>query len=260
MLFQGFLTPFFDTIFGFHVFPYPECLCLSFSIIRKLTYIIRYTKFFTINALNGLGLQWNVCMLYQCSLELPNDSKIGVSQNDQCILWEAGIWNLHMLIALNKATANLTCWGKRNDNMLLRRSTAKRQIQKMLIPVSTSLLPGHVTAEAPVPINNKHSLQWHGRQSRTGPSVLNSRYWGRKWGCCREIDQRGCKWLKLRTVSQKQDCREGKLWLQETFCIEWLKASRICCTSCLSGGLIWKVTLRLNMFPLYLVAQSRELS
>lgn len=155
--------------------------------------------------------------------------------------------------------ANLTCWGKRNDNMLLRRNTAKRQIQKMSIPLSMSLLPGHVIAA----YLSWQTLSWQGRQSRTGPSALNSRYWGRKWGCCREIlqqEERGWKWLKWRTVSKKQDWKEGELWLQETFCKEWLKASRICCTSHLSGGLIWKVTLSLNMFPLYLVAQSRELS
>lgn len=137
MNFQGFLTPFLAA-FWFHVFPYPEWLCLSFSIIRKLSNIIRYTKFFTVNTLNGLGLWWNVC-----SLEGPNDSEMGVSWNDQCIFGKRAPEISICLTALDKAMASLKCWGKRNDNMLLRRSTAKRQIQKKSVPVSTSLLPMH---------------------------------------------------------------------------------------------------------------------
>lgn len=53
---------------------------------------------------------------------------------------------------------------------------------------------------------------------------------------------------------------EGNPKLQDTFCRACLKSEQICRTFCLSGGLIWKVTLRLNMFTLYLVPHSRDLS
>lgn len=157
------------------------------------------------------------------------------------------------LPALNKATcqANLTCWGRRNDNMLLRRNTAKNRPRKCSFEY---VAPASAVTAQYLSRQTLFAMTW--KKSRTGPSALNS------WGCCREIisKRRGCKWVELRTVSQKQDWRAGKPWLQETFCKEWPKASRICCTSRLSGGLIWKVTLRLNMLALYLVAQSRELS
>lgn len=97
---QRLFSRFFDTIFSSimdSMFSSIQNSCLSFSIIRKLSNIITCIKFFTVNALNGLGPRCNVCILYQCSLELPNDSGTGVSRNDQNILWEAGIWNLHML-------------------------------------------------------------------------------------------------------------------------------------------------------------------